>query len=46
MKEWYVYVNGKCVGTVFEKTEEYARLAAFHKFDIPEDAEISVNRVR
>lgn len=42
MFEWNVYVNGRHVGTVDARTEEQARLAAWSRFDPPEDASISV----
>lgn len=42
MFEWNVYVNGRYVGTVDARTEEQARLAAWSRFDPPEDASISV----
>jgi len=44
MKEWNVYVDGRYVGTVQEKTEEQARLAALSKYDVPDDADLSVSR--
>jgi len=44
MFEWNVYVNGKYVGTVMEATEEGARCAALHHFDVPPDASVSVSR--
>lgn len=44
MKEWNVYVDGRYVGTVNEKTEALARHAAFSKYDVPEDADLSVSR--
>lgn len=44
MKEWNVYADGRYLGTVHETTEEAARTAAFSKFDIPEDADVSVSR--
>lgn len=44
MKEWNVYVDGRYVGTVNEETEALARLAAFSKYDVPDDAELSVAR--
>ena len=34
MKEWYVFINGKCVGTVNETSEALARMAAMHKFTV------------
>lgn len=43
MKEWYVYVNGKCVGTVHETSEELARCAALHKFNIRVNDDLSVS---
>ena len=44
MKEWNVYVDGRYVGTVHEETEALARLAAFSKYDVPDDAELSASR--
>lgn len=44
MVEWNVYVDGRFVGTVHETSEENARCAAWSKFDLPEDAEISVSK--
>ncbi|EPU9135631.1 hypothetical protein ACV0PV_006158 [Pseudomonas aeruginosa] len=44
MKEWNVYADGRYLGTVHETTEEAGRAAAFSKFDIPEDADVSVSR--
>lgn len=44
MKEWDVYVDGRFVGTVHEKTEALARLAALSKYDLPNDADLSVSR--
>jgi hypothetical protein len=44
MKEWNVYVSGRYIGTVQETTEDAARAAAFSKYDIPEDADVSVSR--
>lgn len=44
MAEWNVYVNGKYVGTVHERSEELARCAAWSRFDPPEAADISVSK--
>ena len=44
MVEWNVYVDGKYVGTVFARTEEAARCAAWSQFDPPEDASVSVSK--
>jgi len=44
MLEWNVYIDGKYVGTVHERTEEAARCAALSKFDPPDDAVISVSK--
>lgn len=44
MRSWYVYVDGCCVGTVQETSEELARCAALCKFDISADAELSVRQ--
>lgn len=43
MKEWNVYVNGECIGTIFDTTENGARCSALCKYDIPDDAELSVS---
>ena len=42
MKIWDVYVDGMWMGTVQETTESNARCAALSKFEVPNDATLSV----
>jgi hypothetical protein len=44
MSEWNVYVNGKYIGTVQARDEDDARMAALCRFEVPEDASVSVSR--
>lgn len=46
MKEWYVFINGKCVGTVNETSEALARMAAMHKFTVGDDDDLMVGLKR
>ena len=41
---WNVYVNGKFIGTVNETCESSAICGAFAKFDLDEDARVSVSK--
>lgn len=43
--EWDVYYSGKCMGTVFARTEDEARLAAMASNLFPEDVEVDPNRL-
>lgn len=43
MREWNVYVNGSCIGTVNETDESAAINAAYSKFDIGDDDSVSVS---
>lgn len=44
MIEWNVYADGCYVGTVHAVTEDAARLAALSRYEIAEDAGLSVSR--
>lgn len=44
MFEWNVYVNERYVGTVNARDESEARCAAMSRFDVAEDAEVSVSK--
>ena len=44
MIEWNVYVDGRYIGTVDARSEEFARLAAWSTFDLPEEANVSVSK--
>ncbi len=44
MYEWNVYVNGKFIGTVNETCESSAICGAHAKFDIDDDARVSVSK--
>ena len=44
MAEWNAYADGRYLGTVNAVNEDDARCAALSKFDVDEDAAISVSR--